>query len=503
MKSVISAIALAGALLYTSVCIAQNACTAAPAANCPGGLIGGPPMSDQAAAAAVVPTPRSSVELGPNGAANEAANSYYYRISQTDPASYAAQLAAWHAAYPANSVWQRVDGACNLGANPTTAEVLQWAGNKWGISPQLMYAEATVEGDWNMLAVGDAGGSHGLLQVNDRVANRPGGQNHAAPGFNGAGANLAQENSCFNADVYGARAYASYQQSHNEAGAIQQWFNLQNSPGPYSQKVCSTLQSQGWDKFFSRAVPSSGCTVSTTATNPTFGNPGPGGLVAAGGPPLTIPGDPGLADGFGLGGGGQGIIVYDPTAEDTRLQQLAIEQQNTTGGNAGVWQPNQQFLEQLGALITQQTGLSYSNAQLAQIFQQLYPGYNSQQAAPTPQQSVQTNLNTLSGTLEDAQAQARSWEGEQTTLGQLEADNAAAIGNLQVSQTGNEIALMSVQQQQTIRQLIMALLNAYTVNSAAAVNAQTASQLSAMAIIGAPAQIVSQIPMGAAAPPPD
>jgi len=197
---------------------------------------------------------------------------------------------------------------------------------------------------------------------------------------------------------------------------------------------------------------------------------------------------------------GGGFPVFDAAAEATRLQQLQLEQQNTYAGSAGVWQPNEQFLTQLGALIKQQTGISYSDPQLIQIFEQLYPGYSSQQGAPTPLDSVQTNLNTLNGTLQDAQAQNQSYQSEQTTLAGLELDNQSALGNLQVSQTGNEIALISVQQQQTIRQLIMALLNSYNVNSAAAVNAQTASQLSAMAIIGAPPQVLTLLPPGPPAP---
>lgn len=199
-------------------------------------------------------------------------------------------------------------------------------------------------------------------------------------------------------------------------------------------------------------------------------------------------------------GGGQGIPVYDATAEMTRLQQLGLEQQNTTGGSAGIWESNEQFLNALGALITKQTGLSYSYPQLVQMFEQLYPGYNTQQQEPTPEDSVETNLNTLNGTLQDAQAQAQNWQTEQTTLAGLELDNQSALGNLQVSQTGNEIALAEVQQLQTLRQLLMALLNSQNVNSASAVNAQTGSQMTAMAMVGAPPQVLQLVP--ASSPPP-
>jgi P-type conjugative transfer protein TrbJ len=200
--------------------------------------------------------------------------------------------------------------------------------------------------------------------------------------------------------------------------------------------------------------------------------------------------------------------VSDPTVEQATndmdtVQLPAILQSLTTGGDAGVWQSNEAFLNSLGALIQQQLGLSYSDPQLIQLFEQLYPGYSTQLKPPVVEDSVQTNLNTLNGTLQDAQAQSQNWPLEQDSLTDLEADNTGAGGPLQAEQTGNEIALLSVQQQQMIRQLIMALLNSYNVNSATQQQTAAASQLTAMAVMGAPPQIVGPVPMGAAQPPPD
>jgi P-type conjugative transfer protein TrbJ len=200
------------------------------------------------------------------------------------------------------------------------------------------------------------------------------------------------------------------------------------------------------------------------------------------------------------------VSTQDAAAEqnlsDIDQQQLpAILQQDTTtatsltqGGDAGVWQPDEQFLDSLGALIQQQLGLSYSDPQLIQIFETLYPGYSTQLPAPTPQDTVNTNLNTLNGTLQDAQSQSQNWPYEQSQMTDLEADNAGVDGELQATQTGNEIALLTVTQQREIRQLIMSLLNSYDVNEAAQQQAQTASQLSAMAIIGAPPQVLVMAP---------
>ncbi len=141
---------------------------------------------------------------------------------------------------------------------------------------------------------------------------------------------------------------------------------------------------------------------------------------------------------------GGSSIVFDPqmfarqllqlqqeTAAVTNLaQQLQYMVKNTTGGGAGVWQSNRNLLANLGGLISEQQGLSYTFQGLAQQFQQLYPGYNvtSTPGAQSPQASVDTTLNTLNGALQSAQSQAQNFQGEQAALQTLEVKNQTAIG---------------------------------------------------------------------------
>src|ERR1700728_2645638 len=80
-------------------------------------------------------------------------------------------------------------------------------------------------------------------------------------------------------------------------------------------------------------------------------------------------------------------IVFDPQMFARQLQQLQQETatvtnlaqqlqyaiKNTTGGGGGVWQSNQSLLTNLGNLINEQEGLSYTFQGLTQEFQQLYP----------------------------------------------------------------------------------------------------------------------------------
>ena len=119
-------------------------------------------------------------------------------------------------------------------------------------------------------------------------------------------------------------------------------------------------------------------------------------------------------------------IVFDPSVyarqlaqlqqETAAVQNLASQLQymikNTTGGGAGVWQSNQNLLANLGGLISEQEGLSYTFQGLSQQFQQLYPGYQvtSTPGAQSPQAMTTTTLNTLNGALASAQAQAQNFQ---------------------------------------------------------------------------------------------
>jgi P-type conjugative transfer protein TrbJ len=199
-------------------------------------------------------------------------------------------------------------------------------------------------------------------------------------------------------------------------------------------------------------------------------------------------------------GGSQ--IVFDPNMFARQLQQLQQETatvtnlaqqlqyaiKNTTAGGAGVWQSNQNLLTNLGDLINQQEGLSYTFQGLTQQFQQLYPGFNAASTAgvQSPQTTVETTLNTLNGALASAQAQAQNFQAEQATLQNLELKNQAAIGNLQAVQVSNEIALAQVQQVQMLRQLVMAEMNSQNVAAANQVNNQVQSDLEAQALFSAP-----------------
>ncbi len=131
--------------------------------------VGAGPLSDAQAARLVH---RSSWEPRPN---NRAAN-------QLQPT--AAELAYFRAHDPipyASAVTGHFTG--------TTDEIIQWAADKWGFSPNLLRAVATVESWWNMSTVGNAGSAFGLFQI--RIP-----YHCCYP--------LIADSTAFNADYYGA-----------------------------------------------------------------------------------------------------------------------------------------------------------------------------------------------------------------------------------------------------------------------------------------------------------
>jgi P-type conjugative transfer protein TrbJ len=219
-----------------------------------------------------------------------------------------------------------------------------------------------------------------------------------------------------------------------------------------------------------------------------------------------------------FGGGTQ--IVFDPQMFARQLQQLQQETatvtnlaqqlqyaiKNTTGGGAGAWQSNQSLLANLGNIINEQEGLSYTFQDLTQQFQQLYPGFNAASTArvQSPQATIGTTLSTLNGALASAQAQAQNFQAEQASLQTLELKNQTAIGNLQAVQVSNEIALAQVQQVQMLRQLVMAQMNSQNVAAANQVNSQVQGNLAAQAILSAqvPAGYPDWLHAGAGSTPP-
>jgi len=188
------------------------------------------------------------------------------------------------------------------------------------------------------------------------------------------------------------------------------------------------------------------------------------------------------------------VIVSDPEiygrqgdqlTEETRIADLAA--QNTTAGDAGLWQSQLGFLSGLGNTIGQSGGLDYASPDATQQFKADFPA-----AAPPPlnaaqhmQQLAALTLGTLDGALGVAERQAAHFQYEDQQLAALEARNASVNGRLQAAQVSNEILLAQAQQLQLMRQLLITLINAEAVDRGARLSTDTQGVMQASQFLNA------------------
>jgi soluble lytic murein transglycosylase-like protein len=81
------------------------------------------------------------------------------RANRTVPT--VAELAAFRRASRGQGIAAHVAG----GFTGTTGEIIEWAAHKWGISPDVLRAQAAAESSWDQDKIGDQGRSFGLMQI--------------------------------------------------------------------------------------------------------------------------------------------------------------------------------------------------------------------------------------------------------------------------------------------------------------------------------------------------
>ena len=137
-----------------------------------------------------------------------------------------------------------------------------------------------------------------------------------------------------------------------------------------------------------------------------------------------------------------------------QLQQIEIEVKNMVSFPVETWQTVQADLDQLKQLAQALPDIGTAMQTLSTNFNQIYPGYQ----APTNyeqqyQEWTDTSLNRIQAALKVAQQQYQQFEQESTRRQSLTDLSSAAVGQMQVLQAGNMIALQLVNQLQELRQL--------------------------------------------------
>jgi P-type conjugative transfer protein TrbJ len=183
-------------------------------------------------------------------------------------------------------------------------------------------------------------------------------------------------------------------------------------------------------------------------------------------------------------GGAQ--IVFDPQMYARQLlelkQETMIVESLITGDMGGIYADPSGLLGDLGDIISQNEGLSYSSDTVVQDFEDLYPGTTIDPSAQLPWVTVQETLNTLQGVLASANAQHQNFNDEDTTLQRLDDQNAAAGGSLEAQQVANDIALHQARELQLSRQAQLAANNAQAAAEAAWMQSEIATENQAVVV---------------------
>jgi len=198
-----------------------------------------------------------------------------------------------------------------------------------------------------------------------------------------------------------------------------------------------------------------------------------------------------------------GPCYVQDTAQDNIAEIMADEDQELLPGLAGGFDASQALSGDLEQQVSSAGGMPLIIGNLQQ-YPQYWPGYTNasyvQNPAPgSPEADSMLAQGTLWGALNAGAKQQQSQQAENQRLVNLEGDAAAAFGNLQVQEVGNEIALFQAQQDMKLRNAINGDLNAMLVVESNRVNKEAQDNLTSMAEVGD----LSQWDPAVNPPPPD
>jgi hypothetical protein len=163
-----------------------------------------------------------------------------------------------------------------------------------------------------------------------------------------------------------------------------------------------------------------------------------------------------------------------------------IEQQNILPGLAGGFDVSQTLSGDLEQQVSSAGGLPLVTGALS-AYTTFWPGYTNasyaQSLAPgSPEGDMTTTLGTLQGALNAGADQQTSQQTEAARMTQLEAENGAATGNLQVQEVGNEIALFGTQEEIKQRNATNGTLNALLVAESNRQNQKAQDDLESLSV---------------------
>ena len=162
--------------------------------------------------------------------------------------------------------------------------------------------------------------------------------------------------------------------------------------------------------------------------------------------------------------------VTSLTNQARQIQQQFHTIQNQVKNSTSIshyqWHNIQNLMQQMSETSQQQHALSYSQSNLDQQFQTVYPDYIHQRPNHNDQQIKnrwhQTTLSTLQQSLKTLKVDAADFQRENALMNQLKQQGQSSTGRLQVLQVLSEIAAENVNQLQAMKRVMMTQANAQT-----------------------------------------
>jgi type IV secretion system protein TrbJ len=147
-------------------------------------------------------------------------------------------------------------------------------------------------------------------------------------------------------------------------------------------------------------------------------------------------------------------------AESIRQYQLML--QNTSSLPSNVWNDARGTLDQLSNVVQSGQSIAYSMKNMDSTFRSRFPGYKV--VGADPQKSYEewstTSLDSIRGAMNAANMQSNDFQDEGEAIERLKQQADSSQGQKSALDAANRIAIMQIQQQQKLRQLTMAQMQA-------------------------------------------
>ena len=154
------------------------------------------------------------------------------------------------------------------------------------------------------------------------------------------------------------------------------------------------------------------------------------------------------------------------------------------------------LLQKLDQVLKQGEALAYGATDIQGVFEDKFPGYviSDIEWAIRSKTWTDTQLNTLRNILESVHLQSENFGDQQALLAGIMEKSNSAIGHMQALQQGNALVAQTVTELGKLRQLMMAQINAETVDRSAEIARRAEAEAKGVAWASTTTDVLAPIP---------